>query len=50
MDKKLHGQILRICDAALKAGGIQVIQDTVDVIQYANSTFTEEDKDGNNEE
>ena len=49
MDKKLHAQILRICDAALKAGGIQVIQDTVDVIQYANNTFNGEGNDDNEE-
>ena len=44
MDKELHNKMIQVCDAALKAGGVQVLQSAVDVIQYANSKLTEVNK------
>ena len=48
MDKELHNKIIQVCDAALKAGGVQVLQSAVDVIQYANNEVNkdEETEDG----
>lgn len=39
MDKKLHDQIVQVCDLALKAGGVQILQSTVDVISFANNSL-----------
>jgi len=42
MDKKLHDQIVQVCDLALKAGGVQILQCTVDVISFANNSMDAE--------
>ena len=48
MEQELYNQALTVIDAALKAGGIQVMQAAANLLSYINKQKEEEVTDGDN--
>ncbi len=46
MEQQLYNEALAVIDAALKAGGIQVMQAAANLLNYVNKQKEEEVEDG----